>query len=117
MPEIRILAERVTHSGRQLIRGDLLEGKAKNLKPLVDSRAAEWTDPPDGEGMVSGFVLGDLTVSEVRDLVAKSMDPVTLREVLRAEQRHPKYTPNGRKGVRTAIEERLLELTEAHDAD
>ena len=116
MATVTILAERVTHARGDSYRGDVLKGSDADLKPLVDSGAAEWADGrPDAlnvDEATWGWVL-----KQARAQIAEQEDAVTLRAWHAGEARHPKYTPNGRKGVRDAIEERLGELKVEHAAE
>lgn len=104
-------------AGQQYTRGDELTGREKDVRPLVDSGTAEWFDGDTGSGAEVDETTWTWSVSEAREHVASETDPATLRSWHRGEARNPKYTPDGRKGVRDAIEERLGELRVDHAAE
>ena len=116
MATVTILAERVTTAGINKYRGDVLKGTERDLRPLVDSGAAEWAD-----GRPDALTVDETTwawdVKQARVEIAEQADAPTLRAWHVGETRNPKYTPTGRKGVKDAIEERLGELRVEHPAE
>jgi len=95
-------------AGRTFGRGDVWAAPESDVRPLVDCGTAEWAE--GGEGPDVDRTTWNWSVSDARQHVAAMDDAATLRRWHTGETRHPKYTPNGRKGVLDAIEERMGEL-------
>lgn len=110
MPTVEILAERVSHARGQSRRGDTLTGNLADLVPLVECGAAKWCDPVEGDGLQVDRTTWPWKVPEARKRIAAEESAATLRRWHAGEQRNPDYPPEGRKGVKNAIEERLGEL-------
>lgn len=97
--------------------GDVLTANEGDVQPLVDSGTAEWVDDtPDADPDVDRTTWA-LTRSQAVRAITAETDTATLHAWHDGERHNPKYPPDGRKGVKDAIEERLGELRVDHAAE
>jgi len=99
------------HAGGKYWRGDVAGFPLEEARYFVDRGRAVWVDPPpnghdDDEPDVSTH---DMTVADVRGLVADTEDEAVLRALRDSEARHPRYE-GGRTTALDAIDARLEEL-------
>lgn len=115
---VEILSESVASARGVFRRGQLVEGKENDLRPLVDAGMAKWANGPGGEPAlnVDGTLWG-LNAEDAIRTVQDADDAALLRLWHTGETRNPRYRPNGRKTVTDAIEERLGELRIANEAE
>lgn len=111
MRAVLVLAEKVHHGRGLSLRGDVLRGGEADLRPLVESGSAAWSDAPENEDSLQvDRTLWPLNVPEAVERVRAEDDSAVLRSWHTGELRNPKHQPEGRKSVRAAIKKRLTEL-------
>ena len=107
---IEILAGSVANGRGSFVRGDVVDWPECDARPLVASGAALWLDGPEGEALQVDRTTWAFTVPQAKKRIAEETDSATLRAWHVGETRHPDYQPEGRTGVKDAIQERLREL-------